>query len=205
MINKENISDIEKLTKILSSIQNLYYKKKEELEELQLEISELKEVLNNLNSIISHKSFFSADEIYKESTIKGEEHEEREANELFQETVPKEELQGTNIKRKIFSNDNQELVCVLNFYDLNNVEIKFINPEKKPIRETSEEFIGTFLKGALIKIKDENLGMELKYSYVKNTDIIEKIEISNIRNVKDYDLITSQIRNLLSGENSSNY
>ena len=202
MINKENISDIEKLTKILSSIQNLYYKKKEELEELQLEISELKEVLNNLNSIISNKSFFSADEIYKETIIKGEESED---NELFQETVPKEELQGTNIKRKIFSNDNQELVCVLNFYDLNNVEIKFINPEKNPIRETSEEFIGTFLKGALIKIKDENLGMELKYSYVKNTDIIEKIEISNIRNVKDYDLITSQIRNLLSGENSSNY
>jgi len=202
MINKENISDIEKLTKILSSIQNLYYKKKEELEELQLEISELKEVLNNLNSIISNKSFFSADEIYKETIIKGE---ESEANELFQETVPKEELQGTNIKRKIFSNDNQELVCVLNFYDLNNVEIKFINPEKNPIRETSEEFIGTFLKGALIKIKDDNPGMELKYSYVKDTDIIEKIEISNIRNVKDYDLITSQIRNLLSGENSSNY
>jgi len=202
MINKENNSDIEKLTKILSSIQNLYYKKKEELEELQLEISELKEVLNNLNSIISNKSFFSADEIYKQKIIKGE---ESEANELFQETVPKEELQGTNIKRKIFSNDNQELVCVLNFYDLNNVEIKFINPEKKPIRETSEEFIGTFLKGALIKIKDDNPGMELKYSYVKDTDIIEKIEISNIRNVKDYDLITSQIRNLLSGENSSPY
>lgn len=202
MINKENISDIEKLTKILSSIQNLYYKKKEELEELQLEISELKEVLNNLNSIISNKSFFSADEIYKETIIKGEESED---NELFQETVPKEELQGTNIKRKIFSNDNQELVCVLNFYDLNNVEIKFINPEKNPIRETSEEFIGTFLKGALIKIKDDNPGLELKYSYVKDTDIIEKIEISNIRNVKDYDLITSQIRNLLSGENSSTY
>jgi len=202
MINKENISDIEKLTKILSSIQNLYYKKKEELEELQLEISELKEVLNNLNSIISNKSFFSADEIYKETIIKGEESED---NELFQETVPKEELQGTNIKRKIFSNDNQELVCVLNFYDLNNVEIKFINPEKNPIRETSEEFIGIFLKGALIKIKDDNPGLELKYSYVKDTDIIEKIEISNIRNVKDYDLITSQIRNLLSGENSSTY
>ncbi len=115
------------------------------------------------------------------------------------------EIKGSNIKRKIFSNDNQELLCVLNFYDLNNVEIKFINPEKKPIRETSEEFIGTFLKGALIKIKDQNPGMELKYSYVKDTDIIEKIGISNIRNVKDYDLITSQIKNLVSGENFSNY
>ena len=203
MSSKESNSDIEKLTIILSSIQNLYYKKKEELEELQLEISELKEILNNLNSIISNKSFFSADEIYKKSiTIKGE---ESKTNELFQETVPKEELKGSNIKRKIFSNDNKELLCVLNFYDLNNVEIKFINPEKKPIRETSEEFIGTLLKGALIKIKDDNPGLELKYSYVKDTDIIEKIEISNIRNVKDYDLITSQIRKLLSCENSSTY
>ena len=58
--------DIEKLTEILSKIQNVYYRKQEQLEELQLQISEMKEIINTLNFLISKQSFHSADELYLE-------------------------------------------------------------------------------------------------------------------------------------------
>ena len=64
---RDNETEIEKLSLMLSKIQNLHYKKKEQLEELQVEISELKEVLNFLNSLISNKSFQSADKLYTNS------------------------------------------------------------------------------------------------------------------------------------------
>ena len=56
---------------MLSKIQTIYYKKKEQLEELKLEISELREILNFLNSLISGKSFHSADEVYSKSLKAG--------------------------------------------------------------------------------------------------------------------------------------
>lgn len=59
--NKEN--ETEKLTRILSIVQNLYYKKKEQLDDLKLEISEIQSVLTVINSLISNKSFSSADEL----------------------------------------------------------------------------------------------------------------------------------------------
>ena len=153
---KDTENEIENLSHILSKIQTLYYKKKEQLEELQLEISELREVLNFLNSLISGKSFYSADEFYSKSLIKkGDESiEER----YFVEEVSKEKVEGTNIKRKIFSkgkNKEDELLCILNFYDFNRVEIKIIDPEKRLIKESSEDFIRIFIRGALIKIKEE--------------------------------------------------
>ncbi len=43
----DNETEIEKLSQILSKIQNLYNKKNEQLEELQNEITELKEKLHN--------------------------------------------------------------------------------------------------------------------------------------------------------------
>lgn len=194
MKNSEKDSEIEKLTKILSTIQNLYYKKKEQIEEMQIEISELKNVLNYLNSMVSSKSFHSADEIYnkaldKISTVP--------MNELFKDEIQKDKLKGSSIKRKIFSKDNQELLCVLKFIDFNLVIIKFTNPTQNSIRETSEDFINIFLRGALIKIKEKNPDLKLNYIYFKNTDIIENIEISNLKSINDYDLITSRIKQLL--------
>ncbi|KKM87728.1 hypothetical protein LCGC14_1265920, partial [marine sediment metagenome] len=93
----ENENEIESLSQILSKIQNLYYRKKDQLEELQTEISELKDVLNFLNSLISNKSFQSADEIYSKSLMKKEE-DAIEEN-YFVEDLPKEKVEGTNIKR----------------------------------------------------------------------------------------------------------
>ncbi|GAG79860.1 unnamed protein product, partial [marine sediment metagenome] len=60
--NKQN--ETEKLTQILSIVQNLYYKKKEQLDDLKLEISELQSVLSNINSLVSNQSFSSADELF---------------------------------------------------------------------------------------------------------------------------------------------
>ena len=194
--NKEN--ETEKLTHILSVVQNLYYKKKEQLEDLELEISDLQSVLNQINSLISKQSFSSADELYS----KLQSLENKTADDYFKEEISEESFKGTNIKRKIFSNQNQEeenLLCVLNLYDFKRVEIKFIDPEKRAIQETSEGFINVFLKGALIKIKENNPNLSISYRF-KNTDKIEYITISNLSSIEDYDLITTKIRELLARE-----
>ena len=193
---KEN--ETEKLTRILSVVQNLYYKKKEQLEDLELEISDLQSVLNQINSIVSNKSFSSADELY--SKIKSL--EKKTEDDYFKEEISEETFKGTNIKRKIFSNQNQkeeDLLCILNLFDFKRVEIKFIDPEKRAIMETSERFINVFLKGALIKIKENNPNLSISYRF-KNTDKIEYITISNLSSIQDYDLITSKIRELLARE-----
>jgi hypothetical protein len=196
MDSQDKEKEIEKLSKVLSSIQNLYYRKKEQLDELQSEITELKGVLNHLNSIVSNKSFHSADELYHKAMGKMEK-EEDSVEEYFQEEVPIEKAKGTKIKRKIFSKDDQDLLCILNFIDFNKIEIKFIEPETRNIQETSEEFISIFLRGALIPIKEKYPEMKLDYIHFKNSKIIEKIHLSNISSINDYDLITSKIRELL--------
>ena len=194
----DNETDIEKLSQMLSKIQNLYYKKKEQLEELQIEISELREVLNYLNSLISDKSFQSADKIYSKSL---QELEKKSAEEeYFVKEMPKERVEGTNIKRKIFSKGNEKesnLLCILNFLDFNKVEIKLIDPVDRSIRETSEDFITIFLRGALLKIKDDNPDLDLEYKYFKNSKLIEQIKISNLKSIQEFDLITSKMRELL--------
>lgn len=194
--NKEN--ETEKLTRILSVVQNLYYKKKEQLEDLELEISDLQSVLNQINALISNKSFSSADELYS----KFQSLENKPIDDYFKEEISEETFKGTNIKRKIFSNQNQkeeDLLCVLNLYDFKRVEIKFIDPENRAIQETSERFINVFLKGALIRIKENNPNLSISYRF-KNIDKIEYITISNLSSIEDYDLITEKIRELLARE-----
>jgi len=195
--NKEN--ETEKLTRILSIIQNLYYKKKDQIEDLKLEISEIQAVLNDINSLVSNKSFSSADELYSKSRTQ----EKKSLDEYFNEEISEETFKGTNIKRKIFSNQDQEeenLLCVLNLYDFKKVEIKFIDPEIRGIQETSGNFINIFLKGALIKIKENNPNLSISYRF-RNIDKIEYIIISNLSSIEDYDLITAKIRELLACEN----
>lgn len=201
---KDNENEIEKLSQMLSKLQDIYYKKKEHLKELELEISELREVLNFLSSLISGKSFHSADELYSQKELKKT--NSFSEDQYFVEEIPKEKVEGTNIKRKIFSKSNQkddELLCILNCYGLNRVEIKIIDPEKREIKETSEDFIRVFLKGALIKIKDANPNLSLKCEYFKSTELIEQIIITNLGSIKEYDIITSKMRELLAKEISS--
>ncbi|MFW9821292.1 MAG: hypothetical protein ACFFE4_00060 [Candidatus Thorarchaeota archaeon] len=191
-------TEIEKLSEMLSKIQNLYYKKKDQLEELQNEISELREILTYLNSMISNKSFQSADEIYSKTVKESE--QKKDEDHYFVDDIPSERVKGTSIKRKIFTDGNEKdskLLCILNFLDFNRVEIKFIDPMERGIKETSENFIKTFLREALLNIKDKNPELELKYEYFKNTDVIERINIFNLKSIKEYDLITSKTRELL--------
>jgi len=197
MSRKENDTEIEKLTLVASKIQNLYYKKLEQLDELREEISELKEVLNDLNSTISDKSFHSADEIYSKTlkTLNKKSYEE-----YFAEDIPKEHVKGTTIKRKIFSKENGDeevLLCVLNFIDMESIEIKFVNPELKSITETSEGFIKIFLKGALVKLKENHPNLSVSYDHLKDSDVIKLIRISNVNSIAAYDLITDKMRELL--------
>ncbi|MFW9867711.1 MAG: hypothetical protein ACFFEN_16575 [Candidatus Thorarchaeota archaeon] len=211
---RENNTEIEKLSLMFSKLQNLYDNKQEQLEQLQSEISDLKEVLNFLQSLISNKSFQSADQIYIKSLQRTEENpveeekieEETVEEQYFIEEVPKERVKGTIIKRKIFSSENDEeskLLCVLNFFDFNRIEIKLINPQELFIEETSDEFIQVFLKGALVKIKDANPDIDLTYDHFKNSNLIERIIISNLKSIQEYDLITSKMRELLAKQTSS--
>ncbi|MFW9820915.1 MAG: hypothetical protein ACFFE5_15010 [Candidatus Thorarchaeota archaeon] len=198
---KDTEKEIEKLSSMLSKIQNLYYKKKEDLEDLKSEINELREVLNVLNSLVSGKSFHSADEIYSKTLAKKT--DLQADDEYFVEEISREKVEGTNIKRKIFSknNDNdEELLCVLNFYDFNRVKIKITDPEKRKIIETSEDFIQLFLKGALIKIKENNPKLTVDYNYFRKTGFIEQMSIKGLKSIKDYDIITSKMRELLAKE-----
>jgi len=193
MDSKDKETETEKLSEILSIIQNLYFKKKDQLEELKTELFELQSILKYLNSIISSKSFSNADEIFSESLKK----------DYFNTEIAEDDFKGTNIKRKIFSSENkkeEDLLCILNFYDFKRLEVKFIDPENRAIKETSEDFIKIFLKGALIKIKETNPNLQVSYNFFKNTDKIEYIYISNLNSMSDYDLITSKVRELLSCE-----
>ena len=192
--NEKKIS-LEKLSEILSTIQNIYYKKNEQIEELQQEIADLKDVLNYLNSIISIQSFHSADELYQKAKNKLEK-SDLPIEEYFQEEISDDNGKGTKIKSKIFSEDDN-LLCILNFIDSNMIDIKFIEPEVRNIQETSEDFIGIFLREALLPIKDENPELEVNYRHYKDSNIIENIEILNIKSIKDFDLIVAKLRELL--------
>ena len=199
MDSKDAENETEKLTQVLSIVQNLYYKKKEQLDDLKLEISELHTVLDYLNSLISKQSFSSADEIYSKLTNR----EEKSIDDYFKKDISQEDFDGTNLKRKIFSSPNEkeeDLLCVLNLYDFKRVEIKFIDPVKREIQETSENFIDIFLKGALIKIKENNPNLSINYTFFKNSDKVEYIHISNLSSIEDYDLITDKITELLACE-----
>jgi len=200
----DNGTEIEKLSQILNKIQNIYHKKNEQLEELQNEISELREVLNFLNSMISTKSFQSADMIYSKTLQECD--KKQDETQYFVNDIPSERVKDTNIKRKIFSKSDEKdprLLCILNFLDLNRVKIKVIDPMERKIRETSEDFIRTFLKEALLKIKDDNPELALNYEYFKNTDVIEFINITNLKSIEEYDLITSKMRELLTKQITS--
>ena len=202
---KDSENEIEKLSQMLSKLQDIYYKKKEQLTELELEINELREVINYLGSLISGKSFHSADELYSKEVLKKT--NITNEDQYFVEEIPKQKVEGTNIKRKIFSKrkgKDDELLCILNCYDLNRVEIKIIDPKQRAIKETSEDFIRIFLKGALIKIKETNSEMSLKYEHFKNTELIEQIIVNNLGSIKEYDIITSKMRELFAKEISSN-
>lgn len=200
----DNETEIEKLSQILTKIQNLFNKKNEQLEELQNEISDLREVLNLLNSMISTKSFQSADIIYSKSMQEVD--KKQDDTQYFVNDISSDRVKDTNIKRKIFSEADEKdskLLGILNFLDLNKVHIKLIDPMDRKIRETSEAFIRTFLKEALLKIKDTNPDLALDYEYFKNTDIIECINITNLKSMEEFDLITSKMRELLTKQNTS--
>ena len=187
-----NEKDTKNLTELLSKLQTLYHQKKEQLEVLHQEIEELRSMLSSLNTLISTKSFLSADQLFSEK--------EKRPDDYFKEDIAPEEFKGTNIKRKIFSEDRNEeehLLCVLNFYDYQKVNIKFIDPESRAIDETNENFMNVFLRGALIKIKEKTPNLSISYDFYNNTKLIEYININNLTSIKDYDIITEKIRELL--------
>lgn len=196
MENRNNNTEIEKLVQIASDLQNLYYKKVEQLEGLKLEISELSQLLTNLKTIISTRSFHGADELYSQLIKKSDKLSDEQ---YFSEKIPKDRLDGSVIKRKIYSKD-EVLLSVLDFIDMSEITIKFMDPDKASLQETSEDFINIFLKEALVEIKETNPNLEVSYKYKKNSDIIKSIRIIGISTIEQFDLITLKIQELLNGK-----
>jgi len=196
MERQKNNSEIEKLVQVASDLQNLYYKKVEQLEDLKLEISELSHLLTNLKSIISTKSFHGADELYSHML---KESDNLSSDKFFTENVPKEKVDGSIIKRKIFS-ENETLLSVLQFINMSEIIIKFMNPNSLSLQETSEDFIHVFLKGALVQIKENNPNLNVSYNYYKNSNLIQLITIDGVNTIEEFDLITLKIQELLDGK-----
>jgi hypothetical protein len=169
------------------------------LEQLQSEITELREILRNLNSIITSKSFTSADQLFSISEKHEKASEQLKEDEYFQDTIEKKKFKDTKIKRKIFSDEEKEknLLAILTFNDMDNLIVKFFNPKDKNIKETSEKFIKVFLKDALIHIKETNPEIDIEYDFYKSTEFIEKVTISNLQSVEEFDLITQKVKELL--------
>ena len=187
-------NEVEKLSQILTIIQNLYEKKKEQLEEIKEEIEELRALLNFMKPLISNHSFSTADELLSKSLSQ----QLKTFDHYISDDVSEESLKDTDIKRKIFSgSDEDELLCLLHYYDYNRIEIKFLDPLNRDIREASADFINIFLRGALLLIKENNPNLEVEYNFYKSTDKIEIIHIKNVKSIEEYDLITSKIRDLL--------
>ncbi len=193
MEQQKNNKEMEKLVQVASDLQNLYYKKVEQMEDLKLEISDLSQLLTNLKSLISNKSFRGADEIY--SNMK-KESDKLSSEKFFTKNVKKEKVNGSIIKRKIFS-ENETLSCILQLINMSQVVIKFVDPNTISLQETSEEFIQIFLKGALVQIKENNPNLNVSYKYYKNSNLIQHITIDGINTIEEFDLITLKIQELL--------
>ncbi|MBN1801062.1 MAG: hypothetical protein JW891_06105 [Candidatus Lokiarchaeota archaeon] len=189
-------NDIEKLVRITSDIQDLYLKKLQQLDDLKNEVSDLKDVLNSLKSMVSIHSFKGADEIYSKSISRCEDGSDN----YFQETVHPDKIGGGKLKRKIFAPDSkkgEKLIAILTFVGMKEITVKFLYPEESSIRETSESFIRVFIKEALVKVKEKNPDLNVTYEYLKKSDLISLIKILNVSTIDDFDLITSKIQDLL--------
>ena len=154
-----------------------------------------KDLIIPLMEQLGEKKDAVAEKAFKE--FKNYNKPQEEAEQISKNSV-KGSLKGTTLKRKLFNPDTNDLLSVLYFNDFHDIEIKLLTPEAKPIKEVSERCIRIFIKGALMKIKEENPLLSLKYSFFKNSDIIEHIKISNLHSIHDYDLITEKMQELLS-------
>ncbi len=178
-------NEIEKLVNIHRTLNKQYLDKKELIQKLTEEVNELKLVINQLNKVISGKSFTTASNLLS-------------AEDLFKESIGNKG-RGTLIKRKLFSKNN-DLLCILKFFDFKKVEILFVEPEKIDVREKSEIFINDFIQQILIKIKENEPRLEMKIDKCKNLDSIQRIEINNVSKLEYFDLIEFGIRKVLNSK-----
>lgn len=193
--------DIEKLSKVLSNLNTLYHEKLDQLEDLRQEIGDLRNTINLLNEVLSKRSFSSASDLIQGSMVANtEENLEKLATHYFDGFPPSRHMSDSKLERKIYANEENSLICVLNFKDFKNVEIKFLNPQEREIQEASDSFLSIFIKGALLELKGNNPDIEVKYTHDNASGFIQKITISGVKSVEECDLIEDKIRELLSQE-----
>jgi len=73
--------------------------------------------------------------------------------------------------------------------------------DKKSLTPIYKNRVGKISHYKLCRIvyqnKNSNIFHTLKYNFFKNSDIIERIKISNLHSIHDYDLITEKMQELL--------
>lgn len=103
------------------------------------------------------------------------------------------------IVREIYSEDNQ-LLCSLRFIDFNKVLINFLHPVVTHISQDSQHYKNIFLNETISKLAEEIPELGVSYKLYKDTRIIESIEITGLKSIKDFDIIMFKTMELLSNE-----
>lgn len=98
------------------------------------------------------------------------------------------------IDRKFYS-ENDELLCTLKYLEFSAGQIIF-NVNLK-ITKQLDSFKTIFLDQTLDRLKQKNEKIEANYEFYEDTDIIEKIEVSNLSSIEDYNFLTSNVLELL--------
>ncbi|TXT66325.1 MAG: hypothetical protein BAJALOKI1v1_300005 [Promethearchaeota archaeon] len=100
------------------------------------------------------------------------------------------------IKRKFYSGNN-ELLCVLSYIDFSKVLIEFPTPELLNLNNQSENFKIQFVEPIRKHLEGQNKSLEIEYIQYRDTDSLEAISIQNLTSIEDYNVITSEMLNLL--------
>jgi len=89
------------------------------------------------------------------------------------------------------------LLCTISYIEFSNAKIFFPNPELLQITKDSKKFNSLFLQNTIRYLEKNNRKLKVKYNFYDDTDLIESIDIQNLKSVEDYNLITSNILELL--------
>jgi len=174
-------SETKTLVELQETLALLLNKKQSQLADLEHEIREIQEAISKLTKIISNTSFTTADMLLNTETF-----------EKLQS--PKFETKS-DLTRKILSKTNEILASIK--YEKNTIFIRINSPEI--LRITPENYINSFVKSILVKLKQSEA--QLKPNLVKikieDEEFVDTIELQNVQKIESLDLVEIGIRSLL--------
>lgn len=113
-----------------------------------------------------------------------------------------EETISSKIQRKIYSKDG-ELLSKLEYINFKKVKVTFLIPELLKIQLNSENVKEIIQNGLINKLTKKNQKIELNTKVVQGTNILREINFSGIYSVEMFNLITSNVIELVNLESGS--